>query len=115
MTLALSENLGALAEAGTSLERITAVGGGSRSAYWLALIAAALDVEVDIPAAGEHGAALGAARLGALAAGRPAGEICRRPEIARTVGPDAELGAALRARSERFSALRAAQQARAAG
>ena len=112
VTLALRENLVALANAGTSLERITAVGGGSRSAYWLGLIAAALRVEVDVPAAGEHGAALGAARLGALAAGRPASEICAPPGIARTVAPDPDLADALRARSDRFAALRAAQQDR---
>ena len=112
VTLALRENLAALAKAGTSLRRITAVGGGSRSAYWLGLIAAALRIEVDVPAAGEHGAALGAARLGALAAGRPASEICAPPGIARTVAPDPDLADALRARSDRFAALRAAQQDR---
>jgi sugar (pentulose or hexulose) kinase len=32
-------------------ERVTAVGGGSRSAYWLRLLATVLDLPVDIPEA----------------------------------------------------------------
>ncbi len=43
------------------IARVTAIGGGSRSRYWLASIATALGVPVDLPADGDFGAAFGAA------------------------------------------------------
>ena len=109
VTLALRENLDALGEAGTTLARLTAVGGGSRSTYWLGLIASALDLEVQVPAEGEHGAALGAARLGAMAAGRDAAQIAKAPPVGRTIGPDAGLRDAMAERATRFAALRRAR------
>ncbi|MBJ3764281.1 xylulokinase [Maribius pontilimi] len=110
VTLALGENLAALQQAGTSLARVTAAGGGSRARYWLKLIAATLDLEVQVPAAGEHGAALGAARLGAMAAGDAGDAFRAAPTMAETISPDRELGDAMRARSDRFSALRDAHR-----
>jgi xylulokinase len=70
-----------------------AVGGGSRSDYWLQVIATALDHPLSIPEAGDFGAAFGAARLGMMAAtGDPS--IATPPRITRTVAPDAGLAAA---------------------
>jgi len=45
-----------------------AVGGGSQSTAWLQTVANALQLPVQCPADGDFGAALGAARLGLLAA-----------------------------------------------
>ena len=45
------DSLEALKAAGTTVERVMAVGGGSRSELWLRIIATALDVPVDVPAA----------------------------------------------------------------
>lgn len=81
----------ALAATGTGIERLTAVGGGSRSAYWLRCVATALGVPVDVPAAGDYGAAFGAARLGMMAATGTGAEIATPPAIARTVEPDSAL------------------------
>lgn len=58
----------ALREAGTDLDSVTAIGGGARSRYWLELIATILELPVKIPAAGDFGAAFGAARIGLIAA-----------------------------------------------
>lgn len=58
----------ALRQAGTELESVTAIGGGSRSRYWLQLMATVLGLPVEIPAAGDFGAAFGAARIGLIAA-----------------------------------------------
>ncbi len=78
----------ALAAAGTKLSRLTAVGGGARSRYWLRLIATILGIPVDRPAEGEFGAAVRAARLGQIAAtGADPAEICRPPAIAETLEP----------------------------
>ncbi|MDM3825322.1 FGGY-family carbohydrate kinase, partial [Proteus mirabilis] len=68
VAFAFRDCLHALASAGTRLDRVTAVGGGSRSVYWLKTIATALGIPVDVPADGDFGAAFGAARLGLIAA-----------------------------------------------
>lgn len=92
VAFALKDNLAALAAAGTNLSRVIAVGGGSRSALWLKTIATALDIEVDVPADGDFGAAFGAARLGLIAStGADADAVCTTPAIARTIGPEAGL------------------------
>ena len=70
-----------------------ASGGGSRSTYWLRAIATALNVPVDIPAAGDVGAAFGAARLGMLAEGASL-EVCTPPVIEQTLEPDAAMRSA---------------------
>jgi xylulokinase len=92
----------ALAATGTRIERLTAVGGGSRSAYWLSCVATALGVPVDVPAAGDYGAAFGAARLGMMAAGGAGAEIATPPAVAHTVEPDASLMDAFEAAHRRF-------------
>ena len=68
VAFAFRDSLEALEGAGTTLDRVTAIGGGSRSRYWLKAIATALGMPVDIPADGDFGAAFGAARLGLIAA-----------------------------------------------
>ena len=68
VAFAFRDSLEALRAAGTELTRVTAIGGGSRSRYWLKAIATALGMPVDIPADGDFGAAFGAARLGLIAA-----------------------------------------------
>lgn len=106
VAFALRDNLAALNEAGTSLTRVTAVGGGSRSTLWLSMIATTLDLAVDIPADGDFGAAFGAARLGLIAAeGSRPDEICTQPAIARTIGPDAGLRAAYEDSYHHYRAL----------
>jgi xylulokinase len=89
---AFRDCLSALHEAGTEIDRVTAIGGGSRSRYWLKLMATVLDVAVDIPADGDFGAAFGAARLGLMAAtGADPGDVCTQPETIETIEPDRDL------------------------
>lgn len=106
VTFAIRDSLEALKSAGTSISRVTAIGGGSRSRYWLASIATALDMPVDIPADGDFGAAFGAARLGLIAAtgADPLG-VCTAPETAETVEPVADLTTAYEAAYHRYRAL----------
>lgn len=94
----------ALAVTGTRITRLLAVGGGSRSDYWLRLIATALDCPVQVPVAGDFGAAFGAARLAIMAATGAGAEIAAPPQIAREIPPDRSLTAAFDAGHARFRA-----------
>ncbi len=89
VAFAFADCLEALKVAGTSVERATAVGGGSRSNAWLRIIANVLNVPVDVPAEGDFGGAFGAARLGLIAAENTDPiETCRPPKINETITPN---------------------------
>jgi len=106
VAFAFRDSLEALKEAGTDISRATAVGGGSRSHAWLTIIANALNIDVDIPADGDFGAALGAARLGICAAtGAEPTEICAPPPMAKTISPTADLTAAYQESYEKYTKL----------
>jgi xylulokinase len=90
VAFAFRDCLDALAEAGTAVERARATGGGSQSSAWLTILADVLGIPLSCPVAGGHGAALGAARLGRLAAtGEAPASVCRPPPDAETILPDA--------------------------
>ncbi|MDQ1187127.1 sugar (pentulose or hexulose) kinase [Agrobacterium larrymoorei] len=106
VTFAIRDNLEALKSAGTSISRVTAIGGGSRSRYWLASIATSLGVPVDIPAEGDFGAAFGAARLGLIAAtGADPLAVCSQPETEETIEPVTSLSGAYEEAYGRYRAL----------
>jgi xylulokinase len=95
VTFAIRDNLEALKSAGTSISRVTAIGGGSRSKYWLKSIATSLGVPVDIPQDGDFGAAFGAARLGLIAAtGADPVKVCTAPKTEETIEPAKDLASA---------------------
>jgi xylulokinase len=92
VAFAFRDSLEALKKAGTTLERVTAIGGGSRSRYWLNAIATVLGIPIAVPADGDFGAAFGAARLGMVAAtGADPFAVCTAPRTEATVEPDARL------------------------
>lgn len=95
VSFALRDCLEALKSTGASFNSLLAIGGGSASVYWVELLATILDTEIDLPEAGEFGAALGAARL-AICAGSDASptDIMTPPKVARTIAPRRELSAA---------------------
>ncbi|MBY3444534.1 xylulokinase [Rhizobium laguerreae] len=106
VAFAIRDNLEALRSAGTGISRVTAIGGGSRSRYWLASIATALGVPVDLPADGDFGAAFGAARLGLIAAtGADPITVCTPPVTAGTIEPVASLSDAYEDAYTRYRAL----------
>ncbi len=105
VSFAIRDNLEALRSAGTDISRVTAIGGGSRSRYWLASIATALGVPVDLPADGDFGAAFGAARLGLIAAtGADPVAVCTPPVTAGTIEPVAALSGAYEDAYKRYRA-----------
>lgn len=108
VTFAIRDCRDALAATGTQISSLLALGGGSRSDYWLRVIATALGTPVDLPVAGDFGGAFGAARLGMMAATGGGAEIASAPKIARSVDPDLALAAAF---DEGHARYRAAQTA----
>jgi xylulokinase len=106
VAFAFRDSLEALSAAGTELSRVTAIGGGSRSRYWLKALATALGLPVDIPADGDFGAAFGAARLGLVAAERADPfAVCTAPRTEETVEPDSGLADAYSKAYRRYRAL----------
>ncbi|MBY4590677.1 MULTISPECIES: xylulokinase [Rhizobium] len=106
VAFAIRDNLEALRSAGTGISRVTAIGGGSRSHYWLASIATALGVPVDLPADGDFGAAFGAARLGLIAAtGADPIAVCTPPVTSGTIEPVSALSGAYEDAFRRYRAL----------
>ncbi|MFN6056345.1 MAG: xylulokinase [Paracoccaceae bacterium] len=108
VTYAIRDSRDALAATGTQLKHLLAVGGGSRSEYWLRCIATALDCPVQLPVAGDFGGAFGAARLGLMAATGTGAEIATLPQIARVIDPDPLLVDAFDAGHARFRAAQTA-------
>lgn len=112
VTHAICDSRDALAATGTRIERLLAVGGGSRSDYWLGLIATGLGVPVEVPVAGDFGGAFGAARLALMAATGAGAEIATPPRIARVIAPVPALADALAAGHSRYRAAREAIRGR---
>ena len=108
VTYAIRDCRDALAATGTKLNHLLAVGGGSRSDYWLSAIATALNCTVSVPVAGDFGGAFGAARLGMMAATGAGAEIATLPAIARQIDPDQSLISAFDAGHARFRAAQTA-------
>jgi len=106
VAFALRDCQEALAATGTRIETLLAVGGGSRSDYWLRVLATALDTVIDVPVAGDFGGAFGAARLAQMAATGGGAELAPPPPIARSVEPDAALTDAFAEGHARFVTAR---------
>jgi xylulokinase len=106
VTFALRDCQRVLNDAGTSFDRLLAVGGGSKSSLWLKMIATTLDIEIVLPEDGDFGGALGVARLALCAAeGAAPTDVMTMPGIARTVAPDASLRQAYQDQYARYRAL----------
>ena len=101
----LKDSLQALKATEANLDSLIAIGGGAASRYWVRLIATVLNLPLHLPAQGEFGAALGAARLGRVAATGDAPEtVMVPPDIQTTIPPEAALVPAFDAAYDRFRA-----------
>ncbi|KNG93762.1 xylulokinase [Pseudaestuariivita atlantica] len=101
----LRDGLEALKATGARLDRLIAIGGGTQSPFWCQTLANVLGVPLDLPAQGEFGAAMGAARLAICGAtGADVAGVMTRPDIARTIDPDTTLTHAYSSAYARFTA-----------
>jgi len=106
VALAFADGLEVLLESGGQIDEISMTGGGARLPYWGALLAAVLNRPLTYRTGSEIGAALGAARLGRMAAtGEAAAAVCRLPPVVRVVHPEPGLAALLAQRREHFVRL----------
>ncbi|MEO5805418.1 xylulokinase [Devosia sp.] len=106
VTFAFRDSQRVLHDAGTRIDRLLAVGGGSKSKLWLKLIATNLDMEIALPEDGDFGGALGAARLGLCAAtGADPKSVMAMPAIKTVIAPDKALSAAYSDQYARYRAL----------
>ncbi|WP_071796654.1 xylulokinase [Natronohydrobacter thiooxidans] len=108
VVFALKDCQDALAATGTRIDTLIAAGGGARSDYWLSALATVLDLPILLPEAGDFGAALGAARLGLMAATGASTEAMPLPPIAREIAP---VGTMTPAFNDTHARYRAAQTA----
>ncbi len=105
VTFGLTDGLRALKSAGSSIKRLSLVGGGARSDLWAQQLATMLDAEMVTHDSSAAGGALGAARLGWIASGASIETVCTAPGITRTYHPDPAEHALLMPRYERFRKL----------
>jgi xylulokinase len=105
VTFGLTDGLNALKKAGSTVNRLSLVGGGARSAFWAQQLASSLNVEIVTHAESTAGGALGAARLGWLATGATLAQVCTQPAVSKSYLPDAAEQAFLAPRYAKFQAL----------
>jgi xylulokinase len=105
VTFGLTDGLAALKAAGSSVQRLSLVGGGSRSAMWAQQLASALNIEIVTHASSTVGGALGAARLGWLATGADPQAVCQAPSIEASFTPNPAEQDVLMPRYAQFRAL----------
>ena len=109
VAFALGDAIDVLAKAGNRPNALLATGGGAQNRAWLEMIAAVTNCPIEIPADGDFGAALGAARLGQLAAQNAApkdvASVMSKPDITAQIDPDPTLIDAYQAPIEKWRAL----------
>ncbi len=111
VAFSFADGVDVLDAAGARPVRPLFVGGGARSDFWGQMIADVTGLTIEAAAGAVAGAALGAARLGMLAAGAGSVEtVCVRPPIERTFTPGDERAALHRPRLRHYRALYAAEK-----
>ena len=92
VAFAFADGLQSLREAGGAPHEITVIGGGSRSLFWMKILASVLGETLLVRERAELGPAFGAARLARLAVtGEPLDDVCSAPPIASRIEPEPAL------------------------
>lgn len=107
----LLDGIEAVEATGIRATEVTLVGGGSRSSYWAQMLADIANRSLLLREGGEHGAALGAARLARMGIDGGAPEdLCPQPEVIAALVPDPARHALLARRRLRHHSLYEALQ-----
>lgn len=103
VAFSMRDCLDALAASGTHLSEADVIGGGSRSAVWMTILANVLGITLHSLVDGEYGGAFGAARLARLAVtGEDPETICTVPRRRASFSPDPSSAAAYEAQIARY-------------
>jgi len=103
---ALADGTDALRAAGTGIERLAVLGGGSRSRLWGEILASALGTHLEYRQGAEVGPALGAARLARMAlTGEAAEVVCTPGTLIGSAEPRVELAERLGERRALFQQI----------
>ncbi|AMJ60032.1 xylulokinase [Bosea sp. PAMC 26642] len=95
-----------LSAADTPLSSLSVIGGGSRSDFWIRVVASAIDLPLTRHDGGEQGPAFGAARLARLAVtGEAVRDVCMKPPVRDVIAPDPYLASFYGERMPRFRDL----------
>jgi xylulokinase len=106
VAFALADCRDVLTDTGLVIAEADAIGGGSRSDLWLAILANVLNIPIHRLAEGETGAAFGAARLARLAVtGEAIAGVCTAPARIATFAPEPALASAYAERLPRWRGL----------
>lgn len=106
VAFAFKDCLDALGAARTKLDQADVIGGGSRSRFWIGVLANVLGLPLNRIEDGERGGAFGAARLARMAAtGEAPSSVCLPPRRLETIHPTPDLQNAYAARHARYRAL----------
>ncbi|NPT43467.1 xylulokinase [Paraburkholderia sp. 1N] len=103
VAFAMADGYAALQSAGSRLDAVSFIGGGSRSGFWAELCATATGIVVRRHQGGDLGAAIGAARLARLASSSESvDEVCVPPPTTEVYEPNRGLKPLLEERLFRF-------------
>jgi xylulokinase len=106
VAFAFRDGMDALTDSGATIDTITVIGGGARSAYWGRILASVLGRPLIYRDGGDVGPALGAARLAQLAdTGGSIDDICPPPPILTVIEPDQRLHDGYAAKLPNFRSL----------
>ena len=106
VAFAIADCRDALADTGIVISEADAIGGGSRSRFWLSVLANVLNIPIHRFADSETGAAFGAARLGRLAVtGEAVEAVCTPPKRIETFEPEHALADAYAERLPKWRKL----------
>ncbi len=106
VALSLADCRELLMGASAQPESVPVTGGGTRSRFFMQLLATVLASPVVLSSGGAWGPAFGAARLARLAmTGEPVSEICTKPQVLELIAPRSEFCAAHAARLAPFRKL----------
>lgn len=106
VAFAFADGADVLRDAGTTIGRVSLLGGGARSRLWSRILASALGHELVHSSGAEVGPAFGAARLARLAVtGESPAQVCTPLPVDRTFSPEPELVERYARRRPLFRAL----------